>query len=105
MFDLWQQWWIGDQVCQVAPLRYLSIKDVNHLDSVQVGQEEMHGQMGKRKNNQQQVMKMLSDMRFLMLWVTSKVEAANARVLDNEITIITVDRMFQAVANEFSECE
>ena len=40
-----------------------------------------------------------------MLWVTSKVEEVNARVPDNEITIVMVDRMFQAVANEFSECE
>jgi len=40
-----------------------------------------------------------------MLWETSKVEEANARVPDNEITIIMVDIMFQAVANEFSECE
>jgi len=40
-----------------------------------------------------------------MLWETSKVEEANARVPDNEITIIMVDIMFQAVTNEFSECE
>jgi len=51
VFDLWQQWWIGDLVRQVSPLRYLSIKDMNHLDDVQVGPEEMHGQTGKRKNN------------------------------------------------------
>ena len=46
---------------------------------------------------------MLSDMKFLMNWITSKVEAAGA--LEQEITISAVDQMFQVVTEEFSEGE
>jgi len=49
VFDLWWQWWIGDQVCQVPPLRNISVLDVNHLDGIPLTEEEMHGRTGGRR--------------------------------------------------------
>jgi len=48
-------------------------------------------------------MKTLSDMRYLMNWITAKV--AEARAIEQEITISAVDRMFAVVENLFSEGE
>ncbi len=42
-------------------------------------------------------------MKFLMKWVGSRVEAAEA--VENVITISSVDRMLLAVAHEFSDGE
>ncbi|KAG7341105.1 hypothetical protein IV203_037228 [Nitzschia inconspicua] len=35
--DLWRQWWIGDTVRQVPPLRSLEHVDVKHLDNLPYG--------------------------------------------------------------------
>jgi len=103
VFDLWWQWWIGDQVRQVPPLRNLSILDVNHLDRMPVTEEEMHGRTGVWREQRRPARKILNDIKFLMKWVGSRVEAAQA--VENIITISSVDRMFLAVAQEFEDGE
>lgn len=47
--DLWRQWWIGDTVRQVPPLRLLDSQDVKHLDAIPVQDEEMHGRTGNSR--------------------------------------------------------
>jgi len=49
VFDLWRQWWIGDQVRQVPPLRLLTRDDVKFLNSVPLDEEEMHGRTGGKR--------------------------------------------------------
>jgi len=100
VFDLWRQWWIGDLVRQIPPLMYIDFKDVDHLDEVPVGEEEMHGRTGAKKASQRAVRKTLCNMKFLMRWVSYKVKEAGAK--EEEATILSVDRMFQAVAHLFS---
>ena len=82
------------------PLMYIDFKDVEHLDEVPVGEEEMHGRTGGKKESRRAVRKMLCDMKFLMRWVSYKVKEAGAK--EEEITILSVDRMFRAVAHLFS---
>jgi len=100
VFDLWRQWWIGDLVRQIPPLMYIDFKDVDHLDEVPVGEEEMHGRTGAKKASRRAVRKTLCDMKFLMCWVSYKVKEAGAK--EEEATILSVDRMFQVVAHLFS---
>ena len=104
VFDLWQQWWIGDQIRQIPPLKYITIEDVNHLKEVPLAEEEMHGRTGGTRECRREPSKLLSDMRFLMKWITDKV-AASPGGIKREITISAVDCMFQVVTDEFSEGE
>ncbi|KAG7350138.1 hypothetical protein IV203_009498 [Nitzschia inconspicua] len=90
--DLWRQWWIGDTVRQVSPLRSLEHVDVNHLDNLPLADDEMHGRTGGYGARRRLSKKTLCDMRFLMNWMTERVEAAGHR--ENNTTISAVDRMF-----------
>jgi len=103
VFDLWWQWWIGDQVRQVPPLRLLSREDVAFLNSIPLDKDEMHGRTGKSKEKQRLARKNLNDMKFIMNWITKKVQ--EARAMEQVITLSSVDRMFAVVAGEFSEGE
>jgi len=102
--DLWQQWWVGDQVRQVPPLWFLDIEDLNHLDVLPLGAEErIHSRLGKAKEKRRPATTILSDLRFVMRWITTRVEEAGR--MEEEITILAVDRMFEVVAGHFSEGE
>jgi len=103
VFDLWRQWWIGDQVRQVPPLRLLSREDVAFLNSIPLDADKMHGRTGKSKEKQRLARKNLNDMKFIMNWITKKVQEAGA--MEQVITLSSVDRMFAVVAGEFSEGE
>jgi hypothetical protein len=98
--DLWRQWWIGDTVRQVPPLRFLDPRDVTHLDAIPIEDDEMHGRTGRFKASRRPAAKTFSDMKFLMKWIKDKVVAASA--LEANITVTAVDRMFSAVSAEFS---
>jgi len=103
VFDLWRQWWIGDQVRQVPPLRLLTKEDVAFLNHIPLDQDEMHGRTGKSKEKRRLARKNLNDMKFIMNWITKKVQEAGA--MEQVITLSSVDRMFAVVAGEFSEGE
>ncbi|KAG7343152.1 hypothetical protein IV203_021097 [Nitzschia inconspicua] len=99
--DLWRQWWIGDTVRQVPPLRSLEHVDVKHLDNLPLADDEMHGRTGGYGARRRLSKKTLCDMRFLMNWMTERVEAAGHR--ENNITISAVDRMFLSIAHLFAD--
>jgi len=63
----------------------------------------MHGRTGKSKEKQRLARKNLNDMKFIMNWITKKVQEAGA--MEQVITLSSVDRMFAMVAGEFSEGE
>ncbi|KAG7361411.1 hypothetical protein IV203_036519 [Nitzschia inconspicua] len=90
--DLWRQRWIGDTVRQVPPLRSLEHVDVKNLDNLPLADDEMHGRTGGYVARRRLSKKTLCDMRFLMNWMTDRVEAAGHR--ENNTTISAVDRMF-----------
>ena len=50
VLDAWKQWWIGDSVRGIPPLRMLDSKDLEFLDAIPLSEEEQHGQMGPDKN-------------------------------------------------------
>jgi hypothetical protein len=97
--DLWRQWWIGDTVLQVPPLRFLETIDVNHLDKLKLNDSETHGRAEAFKEKRRPANKMMCDLRFLMRFVTDLVEHEGA--LEETITISTVDKMFSTVSNKF----
>jgi hypothetical protein len=93
---LWRQWWIGDDVRQIPPLRILTIKDLKHLEKIPLSDVELQRKVGKNKANRRDMTKVLCDMKFLMNHITTLVTAAG--LLENEITLSSVDHMFQAVS-------
>ena len=50
VLDTWKQWWIGDSVQGIPPLRMLDSKDLEFLDAVPLSEEEQHGRTGPNKN-------------------------------------------------------
>ncbi|KAG7343378.1 hypothetical protein IV203_016157 [Nitzschia inconspicua] len=99
--DLWRQWWIGDTVRQVPPLRSLEHVDVKHLDNLPLADDEMHGRTEGYGARRRLSKKTLCDMRFLMNWMTERVEAAGHR--ENNTTISAVERMFLSIAHLFAD--
>ena len=73
------------------------------LNSVPLDEEEMHGRTGGKREKRRLARKNLNDMKFLMNWITKKVEEAGA--MEQVITLSSVDWMFSIVAGEFSEGE
>ena len=98
---LWRQWWIGDTVKHIPPLRDLRPSDFKHLDDVDLGTDELHGRTGSFKANRRKSNKMFSDLSFLMEYCTAQVELKGALV--EEITVQSVDDMFMVIADEFGE--
>jgi hypothetical protein len=99
VFDLWRQWWIGDNVRVIPPIRMIKILDVKHLDTVPLSAEEMHGRTGKHKLKRRPATKVLCDMNFLMKFVHDKVVERGK--FEAQITVASVDRMFLAVIDCF----
>ena len=50
VLDAWKQWWIGDSVQDIPPLRMLDSKDLEFLDAIPLSEEAQHGQTGPNKN-------------------------------------------------------
>ena len=50
VLDAWKQWWIGDSVRGIPPLRMLDSKDLEFLDAIPLTEEEQHGWTGPNKN-------------------------------------------------------
>jgi hypothetical protein len=103
IFDLWRQWWIGDTVQGIPPLRKLEVTDVNHLDDIPLAEDEMHGRTGAYKDRRRSSTKVLSDMFILMEYIMGKVTERGVQVA--VITAESVDRMFLAIADVFTEAE
>ena len=99
VLDCWRQWWIGDSVRNVPPLRNLKAADLAHLDSIPLSPEEMHGRSGRHRTKRRPARKIYSDMAFLMNYITDKVVANG--MMPEEITISSVDAMYLGVAEEF----
>jgi hypothetical protein len=97
--NIWRQWWVGDTVRSIPPLRMLTAQDLKFLDSVEVSEEEMNGRRGRNRGKRRPTRKTLSDLAFLMTHVTRKVEAAGQ--MAEVVSLESVDRMFTVVAEEF----
>jgi len=78
VLDIWRQWWIGDNVRMVPPLRSMTTKDFEHLDRVPLAEDEMHGRTGKSRTSRQPARKILCQLAFLMGYITRKMEEAGA---------------------------
>ena len=96
---VWRQWWIGDTIRNIPPLRTLTTTDLSHLDAIPLTEVEMPGRNGRHKNKRRPASKTLSDLKFLMDYSTKKVEQAGA--LATVITLTNVDTMFSVVYDEF----
>jgi len=103
VLDLWRQWWIGDSVRHIHPLRFVKIEDVQHLDRIPLDETEQHGRTGRFQGQRRAAKRTLCDLRFLMNWISNKVEEAGAK--EEVITPSSVNRMFQAVSHFFSQAE
>ena len=99
VLDAWRQWWIGDSVRNIPPLRLLGKEDISFLDNIPLTVDEMHGRNGRNKNNRRAARKTYSDLAYLMNYIQDKVQEAGA--MTDTITIANVDAMYQVVAQEF----
>jgi hypothetical protein len=95
---LWRQWWLGDDVQNVPPLRFLKIADIRFLDAIPLSKEEMQNRSGRYSMQRRKTRKTLADVRYLMNAMTFMVKRANA--YRNVINVTTVDFMFQAIEEE-----
>jgi hypothetical protein len=94
VFHLWRQWWIGNDVTHIPPLRLLVTKDIDFLDRLPLTDIEKIGRRGG-STKRRPVGKTLSDIRYLMNVLLKMVEEEGA--LQNRITIRSVDEMFKAI--------
>ena len=76
---------------------------MNHLDSIPITQEEMHGRTGKFSRQRCPAKKILCDMKFIMNWVDAKVVSKGGK--EATINVASVDQMFRLVADLFLEKE
>ena len=98
MLDAWRQWWIGDSVQNVPPLRNLKASDLEFLDKIHLGAKEMHGQSGRHKTKRRLARKTYSDLAFLMNYITN--EVAKKGGIAETITVSSVDGMYNLVVDE-----
>ena len=89
-FSMWQQWWVGDLVHSIPPLKLLTGNDVIHLNRLAM----VAGEARPRKAR-----KILSNLRFLMGYIEGRVRAAHE--WNPRHNIGTVNSMYNAVAHEF----
>ncbi len=113
-FDMWRQWWIGDQIRQVPPLRFVDSTDLDFLDQRQNRQEgrvdddsmEERKEQEEEEQQQRPTRKTMSDLRFLMRFIKWQVFLKIGERLDEAgrdgVTLTDVDRHFVAVADELS---
>ena len=94
----WRQWWIGDSVRNVPPLRNLKASDLEFLDKIPLGAEEMHGRSGRHKTKRQPARKTYSNLVFLMNYITN--EVAKKGGIAETITVSSVDGMYNLVVDE-----
>jgi hypothetical protein len=100
VLDLWRQWWIGDNVRGIPPLRKLTCKDVKFLDRLPLSETEIHGRRGKFSGNRRLARKILNDINFLMNHLKALVVEKNA--MPRIINEGSVDRMFSFVEASIS---
>ena len=101
VYDLWRQWYIGDTVRQIPPLRFVQTVDVVHLNIIGLTRDELHGRTGKYKQNRRKIRQTMSDMKVLMNYIKRNVMQRNRN--EDVITILSVDRMFGAIADLFRQ--
>ena len=89
VLDIWRQWWIGDTARGTG-------NDLKHLNAVPLGDAERHGRTGTNKGNRRVASKALSDLSYLMKYMTAKVEANGG--IPQEITVASVDEMYNRVS-------
>lgn len=95
--DLWRQWWIGDTVKQVPPLRFFKTRDISHLDKQQLNKEELHRRTGRHSSKRRNAARTMCDLRYLMGVIQSKCGELNISMIN--ITMNNVDIWFKNAAN------
>ena len=95
--DLWRQWWIGDTVRNIPPLRTLRFHDVEHLQLIPLTEIEKQRKVGPYKDNRRKIAKTLYDLKFLCKYLTKKI--IDMGKMETDVTLAGVDRMFSYVAH------
>jgi hypothetical protein len=75
------------------------VNDVNHLDKVPLGDEELHGRKGLFQNARRPARKILYEMKWIMNYAHAKVKERN--LFPAKISPATVDQMFQDISDIF----
>jgi hypothetical protein len=105
IYDLWRQWWIGDSVHHIHPLRFLKLADVDFLDSIPLDESsEMHGRKGKHKQQRRPISKIMYDMRKTIQQIVDllKERGAYEEDINEKTTIGAIDRMFARVSDVYN---
>ncbi|KAL7565497.1 hypothetical protein ACA910_012235 [Epithemia clementina (nom. ined.)] len=101
VLDAWQNWWIGDSVRRITPLRFLERGEVDWLAKIPLGEDELHGRTGRNSRNRRNPRKTLADYRFLMETMVDRVKAKGNYVAPNVATIGDEYAMFNKIADGF----
>jgi hypothetical protein len=88
------------QCTDVPPMRCIESKDLKHLDTLPLDETELHGRTGALKESRRPAKKTLSDLIYLMKYMTTKVEGLE--LFPEAITLTSVDAMYTALEPEFT---
>lgn len=94
--DLWRQWWVGDSVRHIPPLKFLVYEDVKHINLIPLSDLEKQRKVGPYKENRKRVTKVLSDMKKLCTYINELVRDLGK--WEDKITLGNIDKMFAYVA-------
>ena len=81
-------------------MKHLQTIDLKHLDLVPLDETERHGRTGGTKDSRRPAKKTLSDLSYLMRYMTTKLEELNA--VPEQITMTSVDTMYNVLEHEFA---
>jgi hypothetical protein len=95
--DIWRQWWVGDTVRNITPLKMITLVDIKFVDSEPLTDVEMARKVGPYRENRRTATKFLSDMRFLCNLIIRIIKKLGK--LEDVITLSSVDRMFDVIGH------
>jgi hypothetical protein len=80
----------------------VELVDVKHIDNRPVSEQEIHGRRGTFRMNRRKATKILSDIRYIINYIKSRLVERNLGFEPNEqITLRKVNFLYAAVQNEF----
>jgi hypothetical protein len=94
---MWRQWWVGDTVWNITPLKMITLVDIKFVDSEPLTDVEMARKVGPYRENRRTATKFLSDMRFLCNLIIRIIKKLGK--LEDVIMLSSVDCMLDVIGH------
>jgi hypothetical protein len=94
---MWRQWWVGDTVRNITPLKMITLVDINFFDDEPLTEVDMARNVGPYRENRRTATKFLSDMRFLCNFIVRIIKKLGK--LEDVVTLSSVDYIFDVIGH------